>query len=472
MLRRLFCLLLSFLLLSLALASCGSVDPNPEDGSQSPASSQESGQSEPEGSTDPAPATEPATEPAAEPGELIPPEKPAYEKEYAAPEDGSFTICGVPLTEYTQVLYWNGNSDYAKLDFRKVRDGLTDLTTSATGLELTLKVVRNERMFEKKEYEHEILFGTGFVRDGIPETNLKKNYYGVTEDGTVYFSSPSYMLYPYLWQLFLEEFCGVPVGSGERSAGCEIGPCYRELQTLDTAVLEAQGYSKVFDDEFDGEELNLDVWETVSNGPRREGYNAPSQVSVEDGKLILRGQYLTDGEFGEGWYGVMLGLKQRYCRGYFEASIKCSENMGRGYGDFWSAFWIEGPSPYVGEDSQGGIGPGGAELDILELFGDGVTNCIWVSGVEGVEGLSAEVCEIHKIGDNYSEEFHTYAMLWDENYYRIYLDGMLITCTNHAYGTSRVEEQVLITMETSNGYAISTDTVREMQVEYLRIWQR
>ena len=49
-------------------------------------------------------------------------------------------------------------------------------------------------------------------------------------------------------------------------------------------------------------------------------------------------QRILDGEFGEGWYSSAVALKQRYCKGYFEARIRVSETQD--HDDFWSAFWI------------------------------------------------------------------------------------------------------------------------------------
>lgn len=89
-------------------------------------------------------------------------------------------------------------------------------------------------------------------------------------------------------------------------------------------VLDLTGYSIVVYDEFNGEALDTDVWEYRGNGPRRGGFNASSQVEVRDGNLIIAGEYLPDGEYGEGWYTAAIKLKERYKHGYFE--IKCKVN--------------------------------------------------------------------------------------------------------------------------------------------------
>lgn len=66
--------------------------------------------------------------------------------------------------------------------------------------------------------------------------------------------------------------------------------------------LDLTGYSLVMYDEFDGDALNADIWQTRGNGARRGGYSADSQVEVRDGNMVITGEYLADGEYGEGWY--------------------------------------------------------------------------------------------------------------------------------------------------------------------------
>ncbi|MBO4798073.1 MAG: family 16 glycosylhydrolase, partial [Candidatus Methanomethylophilaceae archaeon] len=310
-----------------------------------------------------------------------------------------------------------------------------------------------------------------FQREGIPETDARKSCYGVTANGTVYFYSPSPMMYLHMWQLFLEEFFGVPYGSGEQSGGCAVTECYRELPNFNEAWLRQQGYENVFTDEFDGDALNLDVWEYRANGARRIGYNAPSQVSVKDGNLVMTGEYRTDGEYGEGWYGAMIALKQWYRRGYFKATIKCNERIA-GTHDFWAAFWIQGSSPYDAEKSQGGIGEGGAEIDILENWGtDVASSTVWVTGYEDSTDLESYGFEA-RLGNDYMQDYHTFALLWDEYYYRFYVDDILVGYTNFGNGTSRIEEQVIVSLEIPGEMDIQPGAVREMLVNSIEIWQK
>ena len=102
-----------------------------------------------------------------------------------------------------------------------------------------------------------------------------------------------------------------------------------------------ENYALVFEDDFDGDTLDLSKWEYRSSGPRRCGFNSPAQVRVENGHLILRQEY-RDGEYGPGWYAGMIRAKQRFLRGYFEIRCICSEALP---GGFWSAFWIQANNP-------------------------------------------------------------------------------------------------------------------------------
>ena len=430
--KRYLAAFLALLMLLSVLASCGEAATEPAtDGSvNSEPVSEEPSESE----TDP-----PATEPVTEPG-----------YQYIPPEDGSFTVCGIDLSEYSMYLYFPGENDNGYLDRAALVHDIQDNTAACLGYEKKLNLVKNGNYNTTPKAEHEILFGNNFRREGMPDLDLKQNCYGVTADGTIYFSAPSHMLYGYLWRLFLEEYFGYDSKTMEKSAGCALTEFHRQIPVLDTADLEAQGYSLVFADEFDGDSLNMDVWTWREPGPR---FTAPwfdttstDQATVSDRILTMTAKYREDGEFGPGYYAVFIGLKQLYCRGYFEARIKCSEAEDR-HPPYASAFWLEGEDPYHAEASQSGLGPGGIEIDIMENFGpDYHTTCFWGSGGKEGDDLTAELYHVRDIGNDYINEFHTYGLLWDENAYTMYLDGVIVACTSFIAGTATAEEQLLLSL--------------------------
>ena len=241
------------------------------------------------------------------------------------------------------------------------------------------------------------------------------------------------------------------------------------------AELDLTGYSLVFEDQFEGTALNTDVWDYRGSGPRRGGFNAESQVKVEDGKMIMTGEYLTDGTYGEGWYTAMIKLKERYCKGYFE--IRCIVNEDPGY---WSAFWIQADAPYTASVSKGGVG--GAEIDIFESISaddkdkGSVTQTIHCAGVDGVqEGFQSNNLGSF-YGDDIYNKYNTYGLEWTDTEYIFYINGVETRRSSFGNGVSEVPEDVIVSLEIPDeSKLVSLDKENyktEFIVDYVRIYQK
>lgn len=239
--------------------------------------------------------------------------------------------------------------------------------------------------------------------------------------------------------------------------------------------LNLDGYNLVFCEEFDGDELNTDIWNYRASGSRRYGYNSQSQVEVKDGNLIINGEYRENGEFGPGWYVGMINLKQYYCKGYFE--IRCICNKGA---DFWSAFWFQADHPYDHEISKGGIG--GAELDIFEnnnstdnIFKRNcVTQTVHCNGFDDdVENIDSQTIGRFK-GKNIYDEYNTYGLEWTDDEYIFYINGVETGRTSWAAGVSEVPEMLIVSLEIPDyvSYAADSGFTTQFTVDYVKIWQK
>ena len=238
--------------------------------------------------------------------------------------------------------------------------------------------------------------------------------------------------------------------------------------------LSLDGYSLVFEDEFEGGSLDADVWFFRSSGGRRGGYNAPSQIKVENGNLIITAEYLENGESGEGWYAGAVSLRQQYCRGYFEIKCKCNDG-----GDFWSAFWIQASNPYDHDISKGG--PGGAELDIFEApYGgkklsplyNSVTQTIHCNGSDDdPEHIDSRMLGIFK-GNNIYTEYNTYGLEWTEDEYIFYINGVETARSSFGSGVSQVDESVIVSLELPDEITLDKDYSSQFIVDYVRIYQK
>lgn len=240
--------------------------------------------------------------------------------------------------------------------------------------------------------------------------------------------------------------------------------------------LDLTGYSLVFEDEFDGTELDTQAWKYCNSGVRRGGYRAPSQVEVKDGNCVITAEYLEDGEFGAGWYAGDLALREWYKQGYYE--IRCKANDG---GAFWSAFWIMAAHPYEAEYSKGGIG--GAELDIFEancwddpMSRNAVSQTIHCAGVDGVqESFQSYLLGFFKGNDIYNE-YNTYGLEWTEDEYIFYVNGVETCRSSFGNGTSQVEEEVRVSLEVPDAEKLESldkETYHsEFVIDYVRIYQK
>ncbi len=240
--------------------------------------------------------------------------------------------------------------------------------------------------------------------------------------------------------------------------------------------LNLTGYDLVFEDEFFGDSLNTDVWQYRASGERRGGFNAESQVRVENGNMIMTGEYLTDGAYGEGWYTGMIKLKERYCKGYFE--IRCIVNSDPG---FWSAFWLQADAPYTASVSKGGVG--GAEIDIFESMSwdatvgsNSVSHNIHCAGVDGAEEGYQSLNLGTFYGDKIYEKYNTYGLEWTDDEYIFYINGVETRRSSFGNGVSEVPEDVIVSLEIPSLdklEKLDKDTHKaEFIVDYVRIYQK
>lgn len=219
------------------------------------------------------------------------------------------------------------------------------------------------------------------------------------------------------------------------------------------------GYKLVWEDHFDGTELDKNKWNYRSTGPRRIGYNSESMVKVEDGNLLLMYDIR-----GDSVLGAMIGTQKTYNThyGYFECRAQVQNSQGP-----WAAFWIQSPRISQGEDP----GEYGAEIDILEYFkdlGDQMTHCVhWAYGpnqkssgqlISSLEGLS--------------KGYHTYGLEWTPEKYVFYIDGLKFHEIKE--GISHTDEYMILSMEIPSSLeqlnkAIAPDTFK---VDYVRVYKK
>jgi beta-glucanase (GH16 family) len=184
-----------------------------------------------------------------------------------------------------------------------------------------------------------------------------------------------------------------------------------------------EGYELVWNDEFDGDTIDPANWTYDiggwgwGNGEAQYYTDRPENARVENGLLVIEGDF----EQYEGSYYTSARLLsqglQEFQYGYIEARIKVADGVGT-----WPAFWMLGTDFVRDEETNEANWPDAGEIDIMEYVGrdpDLVLGTIHGPGYAGAGGLTTWNRQEFPIGD----DFHTFAIDWDEEGIRWYFDG-------------------------------------------------
>lgn len=218
-------------------------------------------------------------------------------------------------------------------------------------------------------------------------------------------------------------------------AGCGGNTDSAEGGNQPTVPLTPRGWELVWADEFDGSALDASNWNIQTGDGSAEGipgwgnnelqtYQA-SNITVAGGQLIITAREQTVGhhQYTSARINTKGKLDVKY--GRIEASIQTPPGQG-----LWSAFWmLPTDSPY------GGWAAGG-EIDILEVFSRDPAPFTQASIHYGM-AWPLNVYNYKKYDKvDPSSGLHTYALEWDENEIRWFVDGMHFqTVSNSTYWT-------------------------------------
>jgi beta-glucanase (GH16 family) len=209
-------------------------------------------------------------------------------------------------------------------------------------------------------------------------------------------------------------------------AGCavpaEIIPTQTPEPTLEptpepTPVWEREGWTIIWQDEFDGAELDPSRWEAEigghgwGNNEYQFYTNRPENVRLEDGHLVIeaRDEFFVRRHYTSGRIKTQ-GLFS-FTYGRAEARMKLPFGQG-----IWPAFWM------LGEDIGTNPWPASGEIDIMEHIGRQPRHIYGTVHGPGYSG-SGGVGHFTTFPDmTLSENFHVYAIEWEPEEIRWYVD--------------------------------------------------
>lgn len=195
------------------------------------------------------------------------------------------------------------------------------------------------------------------------------------------------------------------------------------------APADRPAWNLVWNDEFNGgngstPDQSKWVIETGGNGwgnSELEYYtNRVQNVQIQDGNLVItarrEGYSDNEGVF-RGYTSARLKTQRKFQQTYgrFEARIQIPRGQG-----IWPAFWMLGDA----SDHQGW--PDEGEIDIMENIGKEpsmVHGTIHGPGYSGDKGISSSFSS--KDGKAFADGFHVYAVEWEPDVIRFYVDDNL-----------------------------------------------
>ena len=246
------------------------------------------------------------------------------------------------------------------------------------------------------------------------------------------------------------------------------------------------GWILTWSDEFNGpngSSVDTSKWvvETGGNGwgnQELEYYtNRPENAYEKDGNLVIKvlqekykGPDGVTRDYTSARLKTLGKFEQTY--GRFEARIKIPRGQG-----IWPAFWM------LGNDIDKPGWPACGEIDIMENIGKEpslVHATIHGPGYSGAHGISAPFSLSD--GSKMADDFHVYAVEWEPNALRFYVDEHLYATRTPAdlpKGTKWVYDHpffLLLNVAVGGGWPGSPDasTVfpQEMLVDYVRVYRR
>ncbi len=264
------------------------------------------------------------------------------------------------------------------------------------------------------------------------------------------------------------------------------------------------GYALAWSDEFDGNSINTNNWSfDIGNGDNGWGngelqYYREDNASVEDGLLIIEAQKHVPPidlpqKTGNRFTSSKLISEDKVEFKYGRVDIRAVVAEGQG---MWSAGWMLGANmsdigwPYAGEiDIFDTIG-GSASKHGTNQEGMIVNNMYWNStGPDPSEPLRAQGINNNgsaeyrinasNVGETFSNRFHVFSLIWDENNIRFEVDGV-DTGTNVALvgalaETYRNPFYLILNVAVGGAWPKSPDTTTSfpdgMLVDYVRIYQ-
>ena len=237
---------------------------------------------------------------------------------------------------------------------------------------------------------------------------------------------------------------------------------------------DSTGWNLVWSDEFNGTVIDPKNWifDKGGNGwgnVELEYYTDRTEnARVENGMLVI--EALQEKYEGLNYTSARLNSRglQEFTYGRIEARLKLPYGQG-----IWPAFWMLGSNASW---------PLGGEIDIMEFIGktpDTIYQTVHGPGYSGGKNVGSHIA---LTVDSLKNDFHVYAIEWQENEIRWFIDGMevfKVTPAQIPAGTQWVYDHnffIILNLAVGGGWPGFPDSTtvfpQQLLVDYVRVYQK
>ncbi|MCQ2431597.1 MAG: glycoside hydrolase family 16 protein [Clostridia bacterium] len=235
----------------------------------------------------------------------------------------------------------------------------------------------------------------------------------------------------------------------------------------ETEAPAPKGPVLVFEDNFDGDDINDDLWERCPEWDRQgalDRWSDEQSFTDGEGHLVLRAVW--DEEEGRVYSGA---VRTHNCfewdYGYYEASIRFPVAKG-----IWGAFWMM-VGNVAGEDNSS---VDGVEIDIVESIHNENNVCNSALHWDGYGSSHQSTSHTYENYGIYDGEYHRFGLWRTEEKYIFYIDDRKVWETT-AGGICPEDGYMKLTVEAADWAGAGSDESigalpADMLVDYVRVW--
>ncbi len=246
-----------------------------------------------------------------------------------------------------------------------------------------------------------------------------------------------------------------------------------------------KGWKLVWQDEFNGKRLDTSKWNVLLREQSKHNelqYYLPDEVYVENGTLHLRSRVRSYGSMK--YTSGRLDTKGKFAPIYGRFEIRAKLPGGKG---LWPAHWLypqnrnwqmeylmsqavaEGKERLIPEER-----PWYSEIDIMEFLGHEPNILYGTLHYYTFDGQKKSTSG-KWIGDvDYSKDFHIYALEWEPDSIRWYVDGHLMHATTT--GIPRTPHYLILNTAVGGAWPGNPDSTTTFpqyhDIDYVRVYQK